>query len=443
MQSQPSAPEHTKRSRKAFIIGVLVFGIVTFSSGVLIGATVPLSRAAIVSALLPSDPPAQADLTPVWRAWNVIDERFAPPIARTEPLCAEDDTECVEPEPYALPDAQEKVWGMIQGLAASLNDPYTVFLPPSEAKQFNDDISGSFEGVGMEIAIRDQILTVVSPLKGTPASLSGIKSADRIIEIDGVSTRNMGIDDAVSRIRGPQGTEVIFTIVREGASDVLTISVTRDVINIPTIETRKEGDVFVIELLNFSAPSAELFRNALQEFIDAKTDKLIIDLRGNPGGFLDAAVDMASWFLPSGKVVVTEDYGDGREDTVHRSRGYNVFTDELKMVILVDRGSASASEILAGALRAHEKATLIGTRSFGKGSVQELVDITADTSLKITIAHWLLPDGSTISNEGIEPDIVVELPVTDDAVAEEEKTETEEKKDLILERALQYLRTGK
>lgn len=423
--------------RRTWITRMLLVSILTFGVGIVFGATVPLSRSAIVSALLPSDPPAQVDLEPIWRAWNVLDERFAPPLAVTEPTCPENDEDCIEPETYELPTPQEKVWGMIQGLAASLGDPYTVFLPPSEAKNFNDDINGSFEGVGMEIAIRDQVLTVVSPLRGTPAFNAGIKSADRILKIDDVSTRNMNIDDAVGRIRGPRGTDVVFTVLREGEPDVLEITVTRNVINIPTVETRTEGDVFVIELMNFSAPSSQLFRNALQEFIDSGRSKLIVDLRGNPGGFLDAAVDMASWFLPSGKVIVTEDYGSKQEQTVHRSRGYDVFTDQLQMVILIDRGSASASEILAGALQKHGKATLIGTRSFGKGSVQELVDITADTSLKVTVAHWLLPDGSAIGNNGIQPDIVVELPKDDS----EEKDEKE--KDLIFERGLEYLRTGK
>lgn len=326
---------------------------------------------------------------------------------------------------------------MIEGLAASLGDPYTVFLPPSDAKNFNDDISGSFEGVGMEIAIRDQVLTVVSPLKDTPAYNAGIKSADKILKIDDTSTRSMNIDDAVELIRGPRGTKVTFTIVREGEAEPLNIDVTRDVINIPTIETHIEGDVFVIELLNFSAPSPQLFKDALQKFVDSKKSKLIIDLRGNPGGFLDAAVDIASWFLPSGKVVVTEDYGDKQEPTVHRSKGYDIFTDKLKLVILIDRGSASASEILAGALHVHGKATLIGTRSFGKGSVQELIDITPDTSLKLTIAHWLLPDDSAISNDGIQPDIKVELPETKSG------DKVDPKADPIMDRALEYMRTGK
>lgn len=430
-------------SRRTWIMRTLAIGTLTFVVGIIFGATVPLSRSAIVSALLPSDPPAQVDLEPVWRVWNVLDERFAPPLTSVESTCEEDDEACVEPDPYTLPTSQEKVWGMIEGLASSLGDPYTVFFPPSESKNFNDDINGSFEGVGMEIAIRDQVLTVVSPLKGTPSFMAGMQSADKIIKIDNVSTRNMNIDDAVSRIRGPRGTTVVFSVLREGEPELLEITVTRDVIHIPTIETRTEGDVFVIELMNFSAPSPDLFRKALQEFVDSKKSKLLIDLRGNPGGFLDAAVDMASWFLPSGKTVVTEDYAGKQEPTVHRSRGYDIFTDQLKLVILIDRGSASASEILAGALSKHNKATLIGTRSFGKGSVQELIDITADTSLKVTVAHWLLPDGSAISNDGIVPDIVVDLPKRTPEEQKELQKDGTEPEDLILKRALEFFRTGR
>lgn len=365
--------------------------------------------AGVGSAFLGAQPPEDVDLTPLWRAWGVIEEQYVATSVAT-------DTEPVT--------EQDKVWGMIQGLAASLGDPYTVFLPPTEAEIFQDDISGSFEGVGMEIAIRDNILTVVSPLRGTPAFRAGIQSGDRIIEIDGESTQSMGIDEAVQRIRGPRGTEVVLTIAREGENQPIEIPVVRDVINIPTLETsarsiatgaEQQGsvagpeDAYVIELLNFSAPSPALFRQSLRGFIESGSDSLILDLRGNPGGYLQAAVDIASWFLPSGRVVVTEDYGGNTDSIVHRSRGYNVFNENLKMVILVDRGSASASEILAAALKHYGIAQLVGTRTFGKGSVQELVDITPNSALKITVARWVTPDGEPISHDGIEPDVEVRV----------------------------------
>ncbi len=371
-------------------------------------------------------PPENVDFSPVWKAWHVIEEKFVPTPPANSTSTKED---------LSVTD-QEKVWGMISGLAASLKDPYTVFLPPEENEIFQEDISGSFEGVGMEIAIRDGILTVVAPLKDTPAFRAGMKAKDRIIEIDGKSTEGMSLQSAVKLIRGPKGTKVTLTVLREGESEPLKISIIRDKIDIPTIKTTKRKDgIFVIELYSFTEKSPELFREALQEFIDSGYDKLILDLRGNPGGYLSSAVDMASWFLPEGSTVVTEDYGENKKKTVHRSRGYNIFNDKLKFVILIDKGSASASEILAGSLRDYKKATLVGTNSFGKGSVQELVPITKDTSLKVTVARWILPNGEYIGGEGITPDIEVELSEKD----KERLRNKEEGFDPILTKAVEFL----
>jgi carboxyl-terminal processing protease len=334
--------------------------------------------------------PGQVDFAPFWKAWDVINEKFVPATTTKE-----------------IND-QTKVWGAIGGLAGSLGDPYTVFLPPVEKEIFEGDVRGNFEGVGMEVGLRDGILTVVAPLKNTPAYRAGIESGDKIIEIDKTSTYNLSTDEAVSKIRGQKGTPVVFTILRGDSSEPIEITVVRDVINIPTLDTEMRPDgVFVISLYNFSSQSPDLFRQALRDFIRANTDKLVIDLRGNPGGYLEAAIDMASWFLPPGTVVVREDFGGKQEEDVYRSRGYDIFTSRLKLVILVDGGSASASEILAGALSEHGVAKVVGERTFGKGSVQELVPITADTSLKVTIARWLTPKGLSISASGIEPDFVV------------------------------------
>ncbi|MBL7045898.1 MAG: S41 family peptidase [Parcubacteria group bacterium] len=350
------------------------------------------------NAYLDAEQPQSVDLKPVWKVWNLLSEKYA---AATTTVVVTDQT---------------RVWGMIQGLTDSLGDPYTVFLPPAESELFESDISGNFEGVGMEIGLRDKILTVIAPLKGTPAYNSGIKSGDKILRIDDTETSGLSIDRAVKLIRGERGTEVTFTIFRDGTSEPLTIGVIRDVIEIPTINvSQSEGaglrddGIYVIALYNFSAISQNLFREALRSFINSGSNKLILDLRGNPGGFLGAAVDMASWFLPTGKVVVSENFGDERKANVHRSRGYNIFNDNLKLAILVNGGSASASEILAGALSEHGKAILVGERTFGKGSVQELIKITDDTSLKVTVARWLTPDGKSISDGGLTPDIVVEL----------------------------------
>ncbi len=341
--------------------------------------------------------PADVDFSPFWQAWNLIDEKYvsASTTAKTT-------------------SNQDKVWGAIQGLSSSLGDPYTVFFPPAESKLFESDIRGNFEGLGMEIVAQDGAITVIAPLKGSPAARAGILAGDRIIKINGQETTKLSTENAVGIIRGPKGTRVSLTIFRNGAKEPFAVEVARDVINIPTINTKTlPGGIFLIELYSFSAQAPNLFRAALREFILSGDHKLILDLRGNPGGYLEAAIDMASWFLPPSKVIVREDFGSTREGKVYRSKGYDIFNDNLKFVILVDRGSASASEILAGALAEHGRAVLVGDKTFGKGSVQELVNITPETSLKITVARWLTPNGLSISQDGIEPEFGVKYTLSD------------------------------
>ena len=337
--------------------------------------------------------PEKIDFSPYWKAWNILNEKFVAVATTTSSMTD-----------------QQKVWSSIQGLAQSTGDPYTVFFPPEESKMFESDISGNFEGVGMEIAIRDGVLTVVAPLKGTPAQKAGIRPGDKILKIDDTLTAKLSADEAVKIIRGKEGSKVTFTISRTEKKEPFDVVVTRGVINIPTIDTeQREDGVFVVKLYNFSAVSNNLFRDALKKFVESGYDKLVLDLRGNPGGYLEAAIDMASWFLPAGKVVVSEDFGRGKPQTIHRSAGYDVFNSNLKMAVLIDQGSASASEILAGALQEHGIAKLVGEKSYGKGSVQELVPITSDTSLKVTIARWLTPKGNSISANGLTPDVSVKI----------------------------------
>jgi carboxyl-terminal processing protease len=226
----------------------------------------------------------------------------------------------------------------------------------------------------------------------------------------------MSTDQAIKLIRGPKGTKVTISVVRKDIKDPIDITMTRDTINIPTVDTAvKPGNIFVISVYTFSANSADLFRDALRKFVESGSHKLVLDLRGDPGGYLEAAVDMASWFLPLGKPVVSENYGanSAEKPDVYTSHGYNIFGKDLKMVILVDGGSASASEILTGALQDYGIATVVGEQSFGKGSVQELVPLTGETSLKVTIAHWFTPKGRSISKVGITPDVIVPITPAD------------------------------
>lgn len=391
----------------------LVFLIAGFLGGFFLAGQSPAAQTASAWGA-----PADVDFSPVWRAWKAIDEKFVPASVASTTATSSDPIE-------------ERVWGMISGLADSLDDPYTFFLPPSDNQLFADDMSGSFGGVGMEIEVRDGVLIVVSPLRDTPAERAGIKTGDRILKINGTETTGMDVTSAVKRIRGPRGTEVALTLMRDGWAESREFNVERDVINVPIVTTKQLPDgIFLINVASFAANSPDLFRQALRSFVESKSTKLILDLRGNPGGYLEAAVDMASWFLPAGKVVVTEDYAGHRDNIPHRSSGYNVFNENLRMVILVNKGSASASEILADALRHYGIAQLVGTNTFGKGSVQELVDITPGTSLKLTVARWMGPDGIVIPREGIAPDVKVEIGEEDAAAG----------RDPQLDEAVQFLK---
>ena len=394
------------RGAQVIFTGLLLAAGV-FSSGVYIGYENRPEVQKVISAVNKEPAPQfsedAADFAPFWKTWNLIDEKFAPTR----------DASGTSTE-YVKKTSQERVWGATEGLVRSLGDPYSIFLPPQDAEIFEENINGNFGGVGIEIGMRDNTLTVIAPLKNTPASRAGILSGDKILAIDGIPTAEMSVEEAVQIIRGEVGTDVALTLSRDGSKESFEVVVTRAVINIPTIDTKlRTDDVFVIELYNFSASSPNLFREALREFVRAGTDKLIIDLRGNPGGYLEAAVDMASWFLPAGKIIVTEDFGGNQDPIVYRSKGYDVFNENLKLGILIDQGSASASEIFAGALSEHGRATLVGAKTFGKGSVQELIKVTPETSLKITVAHWLTPEGHSFSKNGLEPDIAIPFTAED------------------------------
>ena len=401
---------------RSYSIVILLILVGAFFSGVYFGKNNKSDFEKVTSVVnKTSGMNTAVDFAPFWKAWNVIDEKYIPTTSTST---------------ANLVDNQTRVYGAIEGMVASLGDPYTIYFPPVEAKSFNDEISGTIEGVGMEVDVKDDVLTVVAPLKDTPAYRAGIKAGDKILRINGTSTEKLNTQEAVSLIRGKKGTPVKLTLLRQGIKEPFDITVIRDVISVPTIDTEIKNDVFIIRLYNFSAISPNAFRNALREFVEADKYKMIIDLRGNPGGYLEASVDMASWFLPAGKVVVKEDFRNEEDTQTFRSKGYNIFTDKLKLVILIDGGSASASEILAGALHEHGIATLVGSQSFGKGSVQELINITENTSLKVTVARWLTPNGTSISHGGLTPDVVVKF----------DEAKFKKGEDVQLNRALEILK---
>lgn len=302
-----------------------------------------------------------------------------------------------------------KAYGSIKGLVESYGDPYTVFFPPTQAKEFKAVVSGTFSGVGMEVGIKEGVLTVISPLKGSPAEKAGMKPEDKILKINGTSTEGMATDQAVQLIRGEKGTTVTLTIFRKGEEKTKEISIVRDKIDVPVVDTKVVRDSFVISVYSFSETSAQKFQEALQKFAESKKKNLVIDLRNNPGGYLEAAVLMSSFFFPSEKVIVSEDFTRTGQKNSHKSKGFNAISPDVKIVILVNGGSASASEILAGAFQDYNRAKIVGEKTFGKGSVQEYIELPNGTSLKVTVARWLTPLGHSISEHGVTPDINIAL----------------------------------
>jgi carboxyl-terminal processing protease len=395
----------------AFLIALAVFFVGFFIGQEGFGTIISGNNSVKVDAT------TDADFDPFWKAWDVIDEKYIP--ASTTIQVSE----------------QERVWGAISGMVDALDDPYTTFLKPKENERFETTIRGEFSGVGMEVDMKEDAVVVVSPLKDSPAERAGLEPGDKVLAVDGESIVGNTLDEAIDLIRGPLGTTVTLTISREGV-DLFDVDIVREIINIPTLKTEiVNDDIFMISLYNFSGNSPDQFRDALRDFILSRKSKMILDLRGNPGGYLEAAVDVASWYLPAGKVIVREDFGDNdREEKVFRSKGYNIFGDNIEIVILVNQGSASASEIVAGALQEHGVATLVGDTTFGKGSVQELIQITPETSLKVTVARWLTPDGTSISAGGLTPDVIVNSETHADQISEEVTVS-----DLQLQKAIEIL----
>ncbi len=306
-------------------------------------------------------------------------------------------------------DVQKIIYGAIQGMVKSLEDPYTTFLPPEETKRFIEDAKGFFEGVGMEIATREGQLQVITPLEGTPAQEAGLRAGDKIIKIDDKATIDMAIEEAVTLIRGPKGTQVSLTIFREEWEKTQEFKITRAVIEIPSLELKiKDEDIAHLRLYHFTEKADSDFQAAAFEILNSPTKKIILDLRNNPGGYLDVAQNIAGWFLERGEVVAIEESGPQKEQKLYKAKGPSRLLS-YPIVVLINQGSASASEILAGALRDNRAIILIGEKTFGKGSIQELTELREGSSLKITIARWLTPKGELISDIGLEPDIKVEM----------------------------------
>ena len=369
--------------RKKIILVFLFFAIIAFSG--VFGFYFGKSQCKIC-------PPEEIDLSLFWETWKKLEEKF------------------VSPEKF---DIQKMIYGAISGMVKSLEDPYTTFLNPEDSKKFLEDVTGYFEGVGMEIGIRKGQLQVVAPLEGTPAQKAGLRPGDKIIKINDTLTGDLTIDEAVNLIRGPKGTEVILTIFREGWQTTKEIKIVRAVIEVPSLkwelkETSEGEKIAYLKLYQFSEKASFDFAKAAIEILNSPAEKIILDLRNNPGGYLEVARDISGWFLERGQTVAIEDFGQDKEQKIYKAKGNARFL-QYPIVILINQGSASGSEILAAALRDNRGIKLIGEKSFGKGSVQELENLRGGSSLKITVARWLTPSGEFITDKGLEPDIKVEM----------------------------------
>lgn len=300
---------------------------------------------------------------------------------------------------------KEMFYGSLQGLAASLGDPYTLFMDPESFQEFNDDLAGTFEGIGAEVGMRNEMVTIIAPLEGLPAAKAGLRAGDKVLAIDGQTALGLSVDEAVKKIRGPKGTKVTLTILRGKSDKSQDIVITRDVIVVKSVKTemRKDG-IYVIKISNFNNDTEGLFEAAVQDILIKNPKGIILDLRNNPGGYLETSIEIASEWIKEG-VVVAEQLNDNRRNESFADG--NARLANFPTVVLVNGGSASASEIVAGALRDYKKATIVGENTFGKGSVQTLKDLSDGSALKVTIAKWLTPAGDAIDEKGIKPDVEV------------------------------------
>lgn len=374
-----------KFTKIAKIIGILWIAVIFYFLGYLIGHKNLVFEKNYKPVVANTDlgKPKDVDFSIFWDAWNKVTEKFVGQI-----------------------DTQKMVYGAIKGMVEALGDPYSAFMEPGAEKQLLEDLSGQIEGIGAELTVKDGKLLIVAPLDDSPAKAAGLKAQDEILEINGEITSSMTLDDAISKIRGKAGTEVTLLINRQGFGQPQEFKIKRAKITVKSVKYEMKGNIGYIKINQFGDDTSSLAKAAAEEIVKQNPKAIILDLRDNPGGYLDASIDVASLFMERG-VVVKEQYKDGRIEELKTT--FEGILSKYKIIILVNEGSASASEIVAGALKDNRRAIIIGKKTFGKGSVQELENLANEAALRITVAKWLTPSGKTIDKEGISPDIEVDL----------------------------------
>lgn len=368
----------------------------------------PVPTATPTVSLEPSEEEGEAfDL--FWEVWHILQEEY-----------------------YGeLPDETGMTYGAIQGVLDTLDDQNTVFFTPDVANIMREDMSGSFEGIGAFVRMReDGRLMIIAPMEGQPAETAGLRAGDIVLEADGVSLEGMNVHEAILYIRGPKGTVVQLEVLREGVAEPFIVEVERARIEMPTVEVEMlDDDIAYVKLYEFNSQANSRLKSSLEDLMAENPQGLIFDLRNNPGGFLSEAVDVASQFIPEG-IILVERFSDGTDKVYEAKEGGLAL--QVPLVVLVNAGSASASEIVAGAIQDTGRGTLIGETTYGKGSVQLLHNLRDGSELRVTVARWFTPDDRLIHGEGLEPDVVVELTPQDmDAGLDPQ-----------LDRAVEYLLTG-
>ncbi|MFA6424296.1 MAG: S41 family peptidase [Candidatus Magasanikbacteria bacterium] len=395
MQTEKITPIKARARKYAGIYFTVIMAIMLFGFGIAAGQFLALKRSTtnaaensdwstnIINFSVDKNLTKDVEFDQFWEVWQKVKTKYA-----KQPVSDSD-----------------LFYGAMQGLVAGVGDPYTVYFPPKAAEEFNKNLDGEFSGIGAEIGIKNNELVVIAPLPGTPAEKAGLFPGDRIYAIDKVITINMDASMAVLKIRGQASTTVVLTIMRNGFTKTKDISIVRQKINIPSVMySVKNTNIAYLRVMQFNQNTLPELEKAIKQIQTKKISKLIIDLRNNPGGYLDSAVDMASKWIPEGKIV-SEKYSNGDVNDHYTSGDHPL--EKIKTVVLVNGGSASASEILAGALQDHKKATIIGEKTFGKGSVQEYESLSDGSSVKITVALWYTPNDKNINEEGIKPDVEV------------------------------------